>query len=86
MLTSGVFFKSFFVRLPWPICLDAAGAARLIGISRSTFLRMDSAGLIGPMSLRLSRRRVWIRNELVCWIEEGRGCSRREWLEKKGAA
>jgi predicted DNA-binding transcriptional regulator AlpA len=69
-----------------PICLDAAASARLIGVSRSTFLRMESTGLIGPKSLRLSRRRVWIKSELVSWIEDGRGCSRREWLDKKGAA
>ncbi|MEN6336477.1 MAG: hypothetical protein ABFE01_19660 [Phycisphaerales bacterium] len=71
---------------PEPLTLDAAAAARLIGVSRSTFLRMDSKGQVGPKSLRLSRRRVWIRSELVAWIETGRGCSRVQWLATRERA
>jgi predicted DNA-binding transcriptional regulator AlpA len=72
---------------PEPLTLDASAAAKLVGISRSTFLRLDSTGGIGPRSIRLSRRRVWIRSELVAWIETGRGCSRVQWLAtREGAA
>lgn len=71
---------------PEPLTLDASAAAKLVGISRSTFLRLDSTGGIGPRSIRLSRRRVWIRSEIVAWIEHGRGCSRVEWLARKAGA
>ena len=66
-----------------PLLVDATGAARLCGISRSTFLRLDARGQIGPMSVRLGRRRLWSREALGAWI--GAGCPPRcAWLARKG--
>ena len=69
------------------LLLDAKAAAALIGVSRSSFLRLDATGQIGPTSVRLGRRRLWSRDALADWIRAG--CPPRcVWLrrEKGGAA
>lgn len=59
-----------------PLTLDATGAARLIGISRSTFWKLHGMGQT-PAPLRLTGRVVrWRRNELTAWIAAG--CPRRD--------
>ncbi|HRK30348.1 MAG TPA: hypothetical protein PLD59_04655 [Tepidisphaeraceae bacterium] len=52
--------------------LDAASAARLIGVSRSKFLAMDSAGHV-PSRVELGDGRCprWSRGELVAWLRAG---------------
>jgi predicted DNA-binding transcriptional regulator AlpA len=53
-----------------PLLLDSAEAARLLGIGRSTFYRLDVTGLV-PRAIRLSKIRRWSRPELRRWVEAG---------------
>jgi predicted DNA-binding transcriptional regulator AlpA len=46
-------------------------AAKLAGCSRATWLRLRAAGKIPP-SIRLGRKVLWRRDEIVEWI--GAGC------------
>jgi excisionase family DNA binding protein len=67
------------------LLVDAAEAARLCSVSRSTFLRLDRAGLIGPRSIKLGKLRRWDRRALERWIEAA--CPAREaWLRMNCAA
>lgn len=53
------------------LTLDAAGAAELLGVSRSTFWKLYSEGRT-PEPLRLSGRVVrWRREELGAWVRAG---------------
>jgi len=52
------------------LLLDAAEAARLIGIGRSTFYRLDETGGV-PRGVRLGRMRRWRSEELRAWIAAG---------------
>jgi predicted DNA-binding transcriptional regulator AlpA len=57
--------------------LDAEGAATFIGVSRATWDRMRSAGLV-PAPVTLNRGSIirWRRAALLDWIEDGcRPCS-----------
>lgn len=45
-------------------------AAAFLGISRRTFLRMDSSGKL-PLAVRLGRCKRWNKRELLCWIDYG---------------
>ena len=53
-----------------PILLDAASAATLLGLGRSTFLRYDSAGRV-PMAVRIGGVVRWRTDELRDWIRAG---------------
>ena len=59
-----------------PLLLDFKTAAGLIGVGVSTFYAMDRSGELGPQGIRLRRRRLWPREELVAWVRAG--CPRRE--------
>lgn len=60
---------------PAPMLLDAAEAARLLGVSRSTFWTYHNAGRV-PLPIRLSARVVkWRKTELEAWVRAG--CPRR---------
>ncbi len=61
-----------------PLLLSAAEAARLLGISRSKFYQMHSAGLV-PMPLTLGQGSIrWSVDELRLWVKMG--CvSRQQW-------
>jgi predicted DNA-binding transcriptional regulator AlpA len=52
--------------------LDAEAAAALIGVSRATWDRMRSGGLV-PAPVKLNRGSIirWRRAELAKWIEDG---------------
>jgi len=68
----------------FPVLVGDRDAARLLGVSRSTFLKWDSSGLLGPMSVSPGgiKRRLWIAEELREWVLSG--MSRRElWIELK---
>ena len=53
------------------LLLDCRAAARLLGVSRNTFLRLNDAGKI-PLPLRFSARRVlWRKKELEIWLDAG---------------
>lgn len=54
-----------------PEALPAAGAARLLGISRALFFRMHSAGKV-PLPVYLTPRCPrWLRTELLDWLAAG---------------
>jgi predicted DNA-binding transcriptional regulator AlpA len=54
-----------------PEALPAADAARLLGISRSLFFKMHSAGKV-PMPAYLTERCPrWLRTELLDWLSAG---------------
>jgi len=52
------------------LLLDAAGAAAVLGLSRSAFYQLDVSGLV-PGPVRLGTIRRWSRDELRRWVEEG---------------
>jgi len=63
------------------LLLSAEKAAKLLGISRSQFYRLHSAGKI-PLPIRTLGRPLWSRKELESWVDTG--CLARErWLEIK---
>jgi len=64
-----------------PLLLPPEDAAKLLGISRSQFYRLHSAGKI-PLPIRSLGRPLWSRKELESWVDTG--CPGREqWLEMK---
>lgn len=65
------------------LTLDSRGAARLLGISRSSFWKLNSAGKV-PAPIRLGRATRWSRRELGLWLEAG-APSRERWEEMKGS-
>jgi hypothetical protein len=58
------------------LLVDCKIAALMIGVGVSTFYAMDRSGELGPLGLRLRRRRLWPREELAAWVRAG--CPRRE--------
>lgn len=66
-----------------PLLVSADEAAKIIGVSKSSFLRLDRRGLLGPRSVRLARLVRWNRREIETWIEAG--CPARcDWLRRRG--
>jgi hypothetical protein len=59
-----------------PLLVNFKVAADLIGVGVSTFYAMDRSGELGPRGVRLRRRRLWRRDELVEWVRAD--CPRRE--------
>jgi len=51
-----------------PLLIPDITAAALAGVSRATWWRLHVAGKT-PASLKLARRRLWNRAEVVAWIE-----------------
>ena len=67
------------VELTAPSLLDAAAAATALGVSRSQFWRLHSAGRL-PMPVRLGQRCPrWRADELRAWTAAG--CPDRETWE-----
>lgn len=66
-------------RGPAPLTVDARGAAALLGISRSSFWKLHSAGKV-PRPLRFGRATRWNREELELWLRAG-APSRERWEE-----
>ena len=63
------------------LLVSAEDSAKLLGISRSQFYRLHSAGKI-PLPIRSLGRPMWSRKELDAWVDAG--CPAREkWLEIK---
>ena len=54
-----------------PLLVDVQEFADLLNISRSTLFSLVSAGRIGPQPIRLGRRRLYRRIEVVDWVAEG---------------
>ncbi|MCH7920832.1 MAG: helix-turn-helix domain-containing protein [Planctomycetes bacterium] len=66
------------------LLVDAKGVCTLLGIGLSCLYAMDRSGELGPMGIRLRRRRLWPREELADWVKAG--CPRREiWVERKNS-
>lgn len=63
------------------LVVDAREAARLLGISRSTFMKLHSAGKV-PSPLRFGRAVRWRRAEIEAWIEAG-APSRDKWIRMR---
>ncbi len=62
-----------------PLTLSATDAASFIGVSRSQWYKMDSAGET-PMPIKVGGRMRWRRRELGAWVEAG--CpSRAQWAQ-----
>ncbi len=55
---------------PAPLAVGAADAARMLGLSRSSWLAMVSSGR-APGGIRLGRRVVWRVSELSDWLAAG---------------
>jgi len=51
-----------------PLLVDAAGAAKLLSISRALYYSMAADGRLGPQSLCFGRRRLWRTDELYSWV------------------
>lgn len=65
-----------------PMAVNGKDAARLLGIGRTLFLQMDNSGRLGPMGLKLGKRRLWSVEELRAWVNAG--CPIRErWQQIK---
>lgn len=63
-----------------PLLVDGKGLAAMLSIGLSLVYQMDRSGHLGPMGLRLGRRRLWRRDEVAAWVRAG--CPRREmWLK-----
>lgn len=55
---------------PTPLLVDAAEAARLCGVARSSWWRLVSSGRT-PTPVRLGRRTLWRAAELAAWCAAG---------------
>ncbi len=65
-----------------PLLVSASEAARLCGVSRTSWWALHSAGRV-PLPVRLGRRTLWRVAELAEWVEAG--CPpRRMWEARKG--
>ena len=52
-----------------PILLDVKGVASLLGLGKNTVIRHNDTGQLGPMSIKLGRRRLWRKDEILQWVE-----------------
>lgn len=70
--------------MPEPILIAAAGASRLLGISRSLFYAMHADGRLGPTAVSFGRRRLWRVSELCEWVQHSPPCPPRQvWAEER---
>lgn len=67
-----------------PLAVDAAGAARLLGVGRSTWCSLLAADRT-PVGFRIGRRRLWLVSELTAWAEAG-APPRVRWEARKGVS
>jgi excisionase family DNA binding protein len=66
-----------------PLALESGEAAALLGISRSHFWKLHSAGQV-PAPVRFGRATRWSRRELELWLQAG-APSRERWEDTKGS-
>jgi predicted DNA-binding transcriptional regulator AlpA len=63
-----------------PLLLDAKAVAAMLSISRSMLYQISNTGELGPMSIKLGKRRLWRYDELAAWVRAG--CpSRGAWVK-----
>jgi len=65
------------------LLLNAENSARLLGIGRTLFYKMNNNGQLGPVAINLGRRTLWYRRELEEWVA-ARCPAREQWLQKEG--
>jgi len=53
-----------------PLLVTATEAARLLGVSRTTFYRLHSSGRV-PLPVNLGRSVRWRSRELDAWVQAG---------------
>lgn len=63
--------KPEFILLDWPLLVDAEGAAKLLGISKSGFLALHKTGKLGPEPIRWGRKNLWRVYALEIWVRCG---------------
>ena len=60
--------------------VDAAGAAKLLGIGKSLFYEMAASGRLGPMPIEFNSKKLYSVKELDKWVLHK--CPPREqWLQ-----
>jgi excisionase family DNA binding protein len=61
------------------LLVDVKEAAKALGISARHLAGLHSSGRLGPLPMKLGRRRLWRFDELKSWVEAG--CPQREkWI------
>ncbi len=64
------------------LLVDVKGVANLVGLSKNTVMLHNSSGRLGPISIKLGRRRLWRRKEIEQWIDAG--CpARHRWQSRR---
>lgn len=67
-----------------PLLCDVKTAAAMLGVGRSLFYQMAADGRLGPVGIRLGKKRLFRLDELRKWVVAG--CPTRErWLAKMEA-
>jgi predicted DNA-binding transcriptional regulator AlpA len=54
-----------------PLLLDAKAVAGLLSVGIRMIYSMRSSGELGPIPIRLGRRRLWRYDELAAWVRAG---------------
>ena len=65
------------------LLISISEAAQRLGLSVSSFYQGLSSGRIGPMGVKLGKRRLFDPEELAAWVKAS--CPpRRQWMTRKG--
>jgi predicted DNA-binding transcriptional regulator AlpA len=70
---------------PDPLLLDIPATAKLAGVSRRTLDSMLCARLFGPEPVKINRRFMFRRQEVVDWVNAGAPC-KNKWNWNGGTA
>jgi excisionase family DNA binding protein len=54
-----------------PLLISASEAAKRLGLSTSSFYQGLSSGRIGPMGVKIGKRRLFDPEELRVWVKAG---------------
>ena len=50
-----------------PLLISVGAAADIIGIGKTLFLQLEQSGRIGPLPIKLGRRKLYLLSELREW-------------------
>jgi len=65
------------------LMLSASDAAKYVGVGKTFFYSLHCSGRLGPLPIKLGRRTLWRRRDLVDWVAAG--CpTRQQWLQEEG--
>ena len=56
---------------PVKLLLSAQEAAGILGIGRAHLYGLHSSGQLGPLPVKLGRRRLWRADEIRDWVNAG---------------